>query len=95
MTHRVKDLSREQRLAIESLLSRPVSDDEAISIKGVPPAMAAARQLTSREREEALKRLTRYFAKIDAQRVPVSAGEEEAILDEALRSTRPHYRPVS
>jgi hypothetical protein len=38
--------------------------------------------------------MDKYFAKIDAQRKPVSEEEEEEIINEALRSTRPGYRPV-
>ncbi|MGA7236615.1 MAG: hypothetical protein WBY44_13095 [Bryobacteraceae bacterium] len=47
------------------------------------------------EREEALERLHRYFAKVDAGRKPVSEAEEEEIISEALRSTRPGYKPVN
>jgi len=37
--------------------------------------------------------LRKYFAEVDARRKPGSAEEAEEILDEALRSTRPGYRP--
>jgi hypothetical protein len=33
MIHSVKDLSIDQKLAVESLLGRPVSDEEQISLK--------------------------------------------------------------
>jgi hypothetical protein len=87
MTHSVKDLSIEQKLAIESLLGRRVSDDEQINITTVPP------KLTEDQRAAALENLNRYFAHVDAHRQPVSEEEEEDIINEAIRSVRPNYRP--
>ena len=92
--HRVKDLSPEQKLAIESLLGRAVSEDDAVSIRTLAAAAITPSQLTDAQRAAALERLNRYFACVDAQRQPVSHEEEEATLNEALRSTRPSYRPV-
>ena len=40
MIHRAKDLSPNQKMAIESLLGRVVTEDEAISIRTVSPASA-------------------------------------------------------
>ena len=40
MIHRAKDLSPDQKMAIESLLGRVVAEDEAISIRTVTPASA-------------------------------------------------------
>jgi len=36
MIHSVKDLSPDQKLAIESLLGRPISEDERVSVRTVP-----------------------------------------------------------
>ena len=36
MIHSVKDLSRDQKLAIESLLGRPVSEGEQVSVRTLP-----------------------------------------------------------
>jgi hypothetical protein len=36
MIHSVKDLSRDQKLAIESLLGRPISEGEQVSLRTVP-----------------------------------------------------------
>jgi hypothetical protein len=94
MLHDVKDLSPEQRRAVETLLGRPVAEDESVSIKGIPPSAIISPRLSSDERAEALAKLRRYFAKVDAQRKPVSEAAEEEIINEALRSTRPNYRPV-
>lgn len=94
MLHDVKDLSPEQRRAVENLLGRSVADDESVSIKGIRPSAIVSPRLLSAERTEALAKLRRYFAKVDAQRQPVSETAEEEIINEALRSTRPNYRPV-
>jgi hypothetical protein len=36
MIHKAKDLSQEQKIAIESLLGRAVAENEAISVRAVP-----------------------------------------------------------
>ena len=46
MMHHVKDLSPEQRVAIESLLGRSVSEDEAVSIKALNPSAIVPSRLT-------------------------------------------------
>jgi len=94
MLHHVKDLSPEERRAVESLLGRPVAEDEFVSIEGLRPSAIIPPQLSPDERKEAIEKLRQYFAKVDAQRGPVSQAEEEEIINEALRSTRPDYRPV-
>jgi hypothetical protein len=95
MLHHVKDLSPDQKRAIENLLGHPVSEDESVSIKSIRPSAIIPPQLSPDERKEALDELRRYFAKVDAQRRPVSEKEEEEIINEALRSTRPNYRPIN
>jgi len=89
MIRTAKDLSPDQRAAIESLLGRRVLENEAISVRAIePPALSDER------RGEVLRGLEEYFAKVDAQRQPVSSEEADAIIDEAIRSVRPNYRPV-
>jgi hypothetical protein len=95
MLHHVKDLSPDQKRAIENLLGHPVSEEESVSIKSIRPSAIIPPQLSPDERKEALEKLRRYFAKVDAQRRPVSEKEEEEIINEALRSTRPNYRPIN
>jgi hypothetical protein len=88
MIHKAKDLSPEQKEAIESLLGRQVLDDEAISVRAIePPA------LSDQQKRELAEHLRRYFAEVDARRHPGSAEEGEEILTEAMRSSRPGYRP--
>ena len=84
MLHRVKDLSPEQKVAVEALLGRPVSSDEA-------GQRSSSRQLRffrlnsrRKNRTEALHRkLDSYFAKVDSGRKTVSEEEEEAVFEEA------------
>lgn len=40
MIHKAKDLSLEQKVALESLLGRPIAPNEAISVQVVPSAVA-------------------------------------------------------
>ena len=44
MIHKAKDLSPEQKVAIESLLGRHVLDDEAISVRTVEPPTLSDQQ---------------------------------------------------
>ena len=57
-------------------------------------ALLSPAPLPDEKRREVLADLDAYFARIDAKRPPVSDAEAEAVIDEALRSTRPHYRPI-
>jgi hypothetical protein len=94
MLYPVKELSPDQRRAVESLLGHPVADDESVSVKSIRPAAVVPALLSAEQRREAVERLRRYFAKVDAQRKPVTDAEEEEIINEALRSTRPDYWPI-
>lgn len=85
-----KELSPDQRQAIEGLLGRPISDEEEISIRALEPYQG----VTPERRAEILASLREHFAKIDSRRLPVSEQEADEILNEALRSTRPGYRSV-
>ena len=88
MIHRAKDLSPDQRAAIESLLGRRVLEDEAISIRTIaPPALSDERK------QELVEQLKSYFAKVVAGRKPGSPEEAEDVINEAIRSVRPNYRP--
>ena len=86
MLYQVKDLSPEQRHAAEMLLGRPVSEDEAVSIKSLGPSTIIPSILSPEDRIEALRALERRFA--TTNRPEVGEEEEEATVNEALRSTR-------
>ena len=92
MLYQVKDLSPEQKRAAEILLGHPVSEYEAVSIKSLGPSTIIASKLSPDERIEALRVLNERFAK--TPRSDLTEAEEEAAVDEALRSTRPNYRPI-
>jgi hypothetical protein len=94
MLYHVKDLSPDQRLVVEALLGRPVSEEEAVSVRAVAPAAIVPSTLSVEERKRTLDALHGYFDRVDSRRKPVSEVEEEAIITEAIRSVRPNYRPV-
>jgi hypothetical protein len=88
MIRDAKDLSLDQKAVIESLLGRRVLENEAIGIRAIePPA------LSDQQRQEQGAELRKYFSEVDARRKPGSAEEAEEILTEAIRSSRPGYRP--
>jgi len=76
-------------MALESLLGRAISDQETVSVRAFEPAPLSAAQRT-----EIVAELDAYFARVDAKRPAMSDAEADAVINEALRSTRPHYRPV-
>jgi len=90
MIHKAKDLSPGQRMVIEDLLGRPLSEHEEVSLRVLQPP----KDISPERRQEILDGLNAYFARIDAQRKPVSDEEAEEIINEALRSARSTYRPV-
>jgi L-lactate utilization protein LutC len=88
MIHKAKDLSPDQKAAVESLLGRQILEGEAVSVRAFgPPA------LSHKRRQEIVDSLKRYFAQVDANSKMVSAEEAEEAITEAMRSTRPHYAP--
>ena len=88
MIHLARDLSPDQKAAIESLLGRRVMEDEAVSVRAFqPPA------LSNERRQELGDELTKYFDEVDARRKPGLPEEAEEIINEAMRSVRPGYRP--
>jgi hypothetical protein len=89
MLHRVKDLSPEQRHAAEILLGHPVSEDDAVSIRSLDPSTIIPSRLSPDQRIQALRSLNERLAGTE-----VGAEEEETIVNEALRSVRPNYRPI-
>jgi hypothetical protein len=90
MIHKAKDLSSEQRIAIESLLGRAIAEQEEISIRTLPETLP----VSAERRLAIIEELRKHFAAVDAQRQPVSPQEADEIINEALLSTRPNYRPV-
>jgi len=88
MIHRATDLSPDQKLLIERRLGRRVLEDEAISVRAFAPAA-----IPEERRPEIADELRKYFAEVDANRSPASPEEADEVIIEAIRSTRPSYRP--
>ncbi len=88
MIRNAKDLSPDEKTVLESLLGRRIQADEAISVRAIQPPT-----LSDEVRQEQCEQLKNYFASVDFLRQPGSAEEAEEILNEAIRSTRPTYRP--
>ena len=89
MIRKARDLSPEQKTTLERLVGRPISDEEDVSIRVLQPPP----YVSPERRREILDGLREYFAQVDSQRKPVSAEQADEIIDEALRSARPGYRP--
>jgi hypothetical protein len=88
MIRNVKDLSPDQKMAVESLLGRSVTEQETVSVQAFQPLA-----ISDQRRQEIVGALRQYFAEVDAKHQPVSASEADDIVNEAMRSSRPGYRP--
>ena len=88
MIRDVKDLSPDQKTAVETLLGRPLSEQETVSVQAFQPPT-----ISDQRRREIVEALQQYFAEVDAKRLPVSAEEADDIINEAMRNSRPGYRP--
>ncbi len=88
MIHKARDLSPDQKAAVESLLGRQILEGEAVSVRAFEPPL-----LSDRRRQEIVDSLKQYFAQLDANSKSVSAEEADEAINEAMRSTRPHYTP--
>jgi L-lactate utilization protein LutC len=88
MIHKARDLSPDQKAAVESLLGRQILEGEAVSVRVFEPPV-----LSDQRRQEIVDSLKRYFAQVDANSQSVSAEEADEAITEAMRSTRPHYTP--
>ena len=82
------DLSPDQKAALETLRGRRVQDSEAVSVRTFEPAA-----LSHQRKLEIANELRKYFAEVDASRQPISDAEAEDIVNEAMTSVRPGYRP--
>lgn len=88
MIHKAKDLSPEEKTALERLVGRAISDQENVSIRLLQPPKG----LSEQRRAEILEQLKAYFAHVDRQRKPVSGDQADEVIDEAIRSVRSGYR---
>jgi hypothetical protein len=65
MIHSVKDLSPEQKLAIESLLGRPISEGEQVSVRTVPASPEWLMSIQQDSRKKGTDKFT--MEEIDAE----------------------------
>jgi hypothetical protein len=65
MIHSVKDLSPDQKLAIESLLGRPISEGEQVSVRTVPASPEWLASIQQDARKKGTDKLT--VEEIDAE----------------------------
>jgi hypothetical protein len=72
------------------LLGRAIAEQEEVSVRALPLVLPVMPE----RRREIVNSLREHFAQVDAQRLPATPEEADEILNEALRSTRPNYRPV-
>ncbi len=82
MIHKARDLSPDQKVVIESLLGRPVAEDEAISIRAMVPSSAPE---WLQESWESAKHLG-----VDQ----LSTEEIDAEIDAARKARRNRKQPV-
>ncbi len=65
MIHSVKDLSPDQKLAIESLLGRPISEGEQVSVRALPASPEWLMSIQQDARKKGTDKLT--MEEIDAE----------------------------
>jgi hypothetical protein len=92
MYYQARDLSAEQRRAAEVLLGHAVSDDDAVSIKSIGLSAVIPSRLSPEERIQALRRLNERFTRTPCPEI--SEEEELDVVNEAMHSSRPNYRPA-
>jgi hypothetical protein len=86
MIHQVKDLSADQRLAIESLVGRPLRDDESLTIR---PSHILKEAPSGKERERLFRQYQDHLDELAGRVRDVSEDVIEATIDEAVRHVRP------
>jgi hypothetical protein len=88
--HKAEDLSGAVRSVLEYLLGRPLEADEEISIMAFRPHEPAQGPV----RDQLAQRLNEQINTMAERASHASDDELDEILDDAMRSTRPGYRPV-
>lgn len=85
MWHRVKDLSPDQRAAIEGLLGRRLADDEGLNIQ---PSHVLREAPEGEERAQAYKKYLDHAGTIATRAEGIGDEELEAAVDEACDHAR-------
>ena len=69
-------------------MGRRILEDETISVRAIDSP-----SLSDERKRELVEQLKKYFAEVDARRKPGSSEEAEEIINDAMKSVRPGYRP--
>jgi hypothetical protein len=85
MVHNVKDLSPGQRLAIEGLLGRPLSDEESLTIR---PARVLKDAPSATERTRSFRQYLDHLDTLAGRVKDVPEAEIDAAIDEAMQHVR-------
>lgn len=87
MIHQARDLSPEQRAAVELLLGRPLAESEAVSVQAFEPS-----PVSEDLRRDVSSKLKALFAEVDRNVKPGTEEQAEEIFTEAMRSSRPGFQ---
>ena len=82
--HRAADLPRDERLLVERLLGRALSNDETISVNAYRPHSAPAGD----ERDALRREIVTQAHEIGSRVKDAKEEEVEALLDDAFAATR-------
>jgi hypothetical protein len=85
MWHKVKDLSADQRLAIESLLGRRLRDDEGLNIQ---PSRVLSEAPEGEERTAAYRQYLDHLDSVAGRSEDVPEEALDSAIDEACRRVR-------
>jgi hypothetical protein len=85
MVHHVKDLSPNQRAAIENLLGRTLRDEESLTIR---PTRILQDAPCGEDRANAFRRYQNHLDRLASRVGNVPAEEIEGAIDEALYAVR-------
>lgn len=85
MWHKVKDLSSDQRLVIESLLGRQLQDDEGLNIQ---PSRVLKEAPVGEERSRAYAQYLTHLDMLAGRVKDIPDDELDAIIDEACDHAR-------
>ena len=83
-------LTPDVRAAVESLLGRPLENDEAVTLSTRKPHPAP----TGSAKKRAAGQLKKQLDLMSERAQAASADELEDALDEAMRHVRPSYRSI-
>jgi hypothetical protein len=88
--HSARTLPPPVRTVLEQLLGRALDDSETISVRAYQPHEAPSRD----QQQASARELRQHFFEIDEKSKDIPESEQDEIIDEAIRSVRPGYRPV-